>query len=38
MTLTSNELYNINGGSIILSNMNRTVRIYIKFIIVKYFI
>ena len=37
MILTNNELYSINGGSFI-SNIIRTIRIYIKFIYVKYFI
>ena len=37
MTLTRNELFNINGGSFI-SDIARYIRIRIKFIIVKYFI
>ena len=37
MILTNNELYNINGGCII-NKIIRTIRIYLKFIYVKYFI
>ena len=36
MTLTNNELYNINGGCFNLSNLFRSIRIHIKFFIVKY--
>ena len=37
MLLTNNELYNINGGSIILDFIKKLI-IYIKFTKVKYFI
>lgn len=38
MSLTCNELININGGCFNVTNIIRTVRIYVKYFIVKYFI